>query len=48
MNYPMNQKIDTYLKFIVNQLNYDTVTGRLSAIQLLREIIKQFPIVSIF
>ncbi|KAJ6643478.1 Small subunit processome component 20 like [Pseudolycoriella hygida] len=43
MNYPLGKKIDGYFNFFVTNLNYETISGRDAAIQILHKIVNRFP-----
>lgn len=43
MNYPLGKKIDGYFNFLVTNLNYETISGRDAAIQILHKIVNRFP-----
>lgn len=43
MNYPLGKKIDGYFEFLVSNLNYETISGRDAAIQILFKIVNRFP-----
>lgn len=47
MEYPLGKKIDQLLKFFVAQLNYEEISGRESAIDMMCLIIKHFPQVNL-
>lgn len=43
MDYPIEKKIETHIKFFIAQLNYEVISGRISAIQMLILKFKNFP-----
>lgn len=43
MNYPLGKKIDGYFNLFVSNLNYETISGRDAAIQILHKIVNRFP-----
>lgn len=43
MNYPLGKKIDGYFNLFVTNLNYETISGRDAAIQILHKIVNRFP-----
>lgn len=46
MNYPHGKKLRQYVLFYTSQLKYEEISGRLSALEMLREIVHVFPTVS--
>ncbi|XP_055858759.1 small subunit processome component 20 homolog [Episyrphus balteatus] len=43
MEYTLEKRVESYLKFFARQLNYSVPTGRLSVIQFFNTIIKKYP-----
>lgn len=46
MDYPLGKKLEDHLSFYLNQLNYELQIGRLSALEMVHNIITGFPEVS--
>lgn len=47
MGYPLGKHLDKHISFYLVQLNYEMLSGRLSALEMMHTIITGFPLVSI-
>lgn len=47
MDYPHGKKLRHYVQFYIDQLKYDELDGRKSALELLQMLLKEIPTVSI-